>query len=185
MGKRIIYLVLVSVLGSCSTSSKTVVPTAESRALDKMVEARAFTIESDWAQPMLTNSMSSIANSGLLPPGSNAGQISLIGNNNYFKMEGDTVAAYLPYYGERHAGGGYNANTAIEFKGIPKDLKIIKNDKSQSYQMSFDIREDTETYNVTVVLLPNLRSRIKVSSTQRLFISYEGRVSKLAEKEVF
>ena len=62
----------------CGTVSKNTL--AETKALDELVVSKRFEIESDWALPLATNSLNSIANAGLLPPGSSANRISLVGN---------------------------------------------------------------------------------------------------------
>jgi hypothetical protein len=178
-------LLLLLGLGACGGSRVTDRPQEGTTEVDKLVDQKTFRIVSDWAQPLVTNSISQISNSGLLPPGSTAGRINLLGNSNYFRMKGDSVSAYLPYYGERQAGGGYGSNSAIQFKGLPRDLEILKDEKSQGYRMDFDIRDNGENYSVSVLLFPNLKSRITVNSSQRFWISYDGKASDLKEEDAF
>lgn len=177
---RMLITLLLLGIGACGSAPVSRLQPEQTMELDRMVDNKAFRIESDWAQPLLTNSMARIG--GLLPPGSTAGRINLIGNSNYLQMEGDSVAAYLPYYGERQAGGGYGANGAIQFNGIPKGLEINKDTKTQGYRMNFDISEKGENYKVTVQLYPNLKSHITINSSQRFFIRYDGKVKELEEK---
>ena len=104
----------------------------DSKALDELVESRAFRIESDWARAQATRATNAIAGSNLQAPGSSGNRYNLIGNFNYFEMKGDSVMAYLPYYGERQFGNGhYSGDTAIEFKGISRELKVDKNEKKE------------------------------------------------------
>ncbi len=180
---KALYLILSCLLISCSSSENITVTTAQSKALDQLVIQKSFVIESEWASPMATNSINAIANSGLLPPGSTANNISLIGNNNFFKVQGDSIIAYLPYYGERQMSGGYNTNNAIEFKGVPDTYEVTKDEKNKRYILSFEINANTETYRGNVTLFPNLTSTIFINSSHRLPINYRGRVAKLVEKE--
>lgn len=139
-----------------------------------------FEIRSDWALPLATNSLNSIANAGLLPPGSSAGQISLIGNANYVKVMGDSLSVYLPYFGERQMGGGYNSDGAgIEFIGVPKKMEITKDKEKQRYDIRFEFKKDSENFMVIITLLPNLQSTININSSQRFPIRYSGSVETL------
>lgn len=182
---RIGILMVLFVMGACSSTRVSGLSPDQTAVVDKLVDQKSFRIESDWAQPFLTNSMAQISNSGLLPPGSTAGRINLIGNSNYLQMEGDSVSAYLPYYGERQFGGGYASNGAIQFKGLPRGLEVIRDQNSQGYRLEFDIREKGENYSVSVVLFPNLNSRITINSSQRFIINYDGKVTALEEKGTY
>ena len=156
----------------------------QSEVLEKLVEQKSFQIVSDWAQPMNTNAMNSIASSGLLLPGNSGSNISLIANPNYLKMMGDSVAAYLPYFGERQLSGGYGTENAIKFNGLPDKLEVSRNSKKETYAIVFTIKEKSEVYQVTITLFNSLSSHITINSSQRNFIRYIGKVSELPEEEV-
>lgn len=174
---------LLLTVWACGSSSKMIEPTAESGKLDEMIDQKSFEIVSEWAMPMMTNSINSIGNAGLFPPGSAGSRITLIGNPNYLRVFGDSVSAYLPYYGERQMGGGYNSTTtAIKFKGIPKDFEITKDGKDNSYDVSFEINDKMENYNVNLKLFRNLTGSISVNSSQRFQIRYSGDVAAIAEE---
>ncbi|TDQ25559.1 DUF4251 domain-containing protein [Tenacibaculum caenipelagi] len=183
MRKYSILICMVFILFSCASSKNTT--QAEIDNLKTLIQSKTFEIESEWAEPQVTYAMTQIANAGMLPTGSNAGNISLIGNSNFFRMKGDTVAAYLPYFGERQAGGSYGGrDSGIEFEGVPKDL-VISEDKENSYKINFKIKDKnttTENYNVVVRVYPSLSSTIYVNSTQKRSISYRGRVIASTEK---
>lgn len=183
--KRFVFLVsMIFVLFSCASSKNTT--QAEIDNLNALIESKTFEIEAEWAEPMVTNTMAQIANAGLLPIGSNAGNINLTGNSNFFRMKGDTVAAYLPYFGERQAGGAYGGrDIGIEFEGVPEDL-VISEDKENSHKISFKIKDKnttTENYNVIVRVYPSLSSTIYVNSTQKNSIRYRGKVQKTSEEK--
>ncbi|WP_343486290.1 DUF4251 domain-containing protein [Allomuricauda sp. d1] len=175
--------VLVAFALGC-TGTKSKLSAEEQQKFDRMVQQEPIEFEADWAMPMTTNSINQISNAGLLPPGSTAGRINLIGNVNYLKIKNDSVMAHLPYYGERQMGGGYNQNkTGIQFEGKAKNLEIQKDKKSGGYQIKFNISEKTEDYQVSMRVFPNLNTFVNVNSNQRFTISYQGHVKALSSDE--
>ncbi|MFT4830735.1 MAG: hypothetical protein ACI815_000371 [Psychroserpens sp.] len=174
---NILTLLMLAILIGCGTSSKTVSSAAQIQQLEDLVASKSFQIQSDWAMPLMTNSLNSISNAGLLPAGSSGSQISLIGNSNFLMLEGDTISAYLPYFGERQMGGGYSTtDNAIQFKGIPEKYEVTKNEKTQSKEISFNIDNRTESFRVFITLSPNFSSTINVNSSHRFSIRYKGEV---------
>jgi len=133
-----------------------------------------ITIESNWAYPQNPNI---IYNAGFMPPGSGVGNINLIGNHNYFKIIKDSLSIRLPYFGVRQMGGGYNTdNAGINFDGIPSNFKSSFNSKKNIYQYNFDVRNKTESFQIFLVIFPNLSTDIRVNTNQRTSISYQGNV---------
>ncbi len=163
--------------GCASSKSETVV---NNTVLDSLVAQRNFRIESQMAYPQLTSGLVSIANAGLLQPGSSAGAISLIGNPNYIIIKNDSISGYLPYYGERQMGAiPGDTNAGIEFENIAKEYSVEKG-KKNSYVIKFKIQDkqnNTETYQVTLQLYPSMRSDIRVNSSHRFQIQYRGTIS--------
>ena len=158
--------------------------TGQSQRLDELVSERHFVIRSDKAMPMATASLNSISNAGLFPPGSSASQISLIGNPNHVKVMGDSVAIYLPYYGERQMGGGYNSDgPGIELEGVPDVMEITKNGEKQRYTIQIEMKKATERFDIEVILFPNRNSIISVNSSQRFPIRYSGTVQEIPDDE--
>ena len=184
MIKGFVVLGLLVVIWGCGSTQNTGNSAIQNRVLEQMVKQKSFQIVSEWAQPMNTNAMNRIAGSGLLLPGNSGSNISLIANPNYLKMMGDSVAAYLPYFGERQLSGGYGVANAIEFKGLPDKLKTAWNSKKETYTISFTIKEKSEVFQVTITLFNSLASHITINSSQRNFIRYIGKVSELPKEEV-
>ena len=169
--KAVIILMLMMSCGSAKLLTE-----AQKLELQAWGIEKAFIIESDWAKPMPTAALNAIANSGILGLGNSAGSINLIGNVNYFKMKGDTISGYLPYYGERYVSGGYNNNLAIEFSDIPYRKEITWTEQKQRTEMRFKIhqKDDNENYDIFIMIYSNNSTRIDVSSSERSFITYEG-----------
>ncbi|WP_378174144.1 DUF4251 domain-containing protein [Aquimarina sp. SS2-1] len=178
-------LLIGGMLIGCNSTKKTVEPTPKSEALEAMIAKKAFKIESDWMYPLATTSMNVIANSGLLPPGSTVNGISLIGNPNYIKFYGDSIAMDLPFYGERQLPGQYTRNEGgIIFSGIPDQYEVTKDEKKQQHMIKFTVKNNRESYRVTITLFPNWSSDINVNSTHRTSIRYRGTVSALESDKV-
>ncbi|GAA4271524.1 DUF4251 domain-containing protein [Aquimarina gracilis] len=181
--KAIIFIVCCAFI-SCNSSKNPAEEAAKMQVLDQLMAQNDFQIESNWAHPLVSNSITSIANSRLLPPGSTAGAIDIFGNPNYLRVMGDSISMYLPYYGERQLAATYN-NTiiAIKYDGKPDNIKIEKNEKKQTYELQFIAKGDRETYRVFIKLTPNLTSMISVNSSHRTPISYKGNISKIPKND--
>jgi hypothetical protein len=133
---------------------------------------------------MASQSFNSIANAGLLPPGSTASRIDIAGTGGYFRLVGNSVKANLPFFGERRMGGGYNQNqTGIEFDGIAQDLSISDMKKGDGKTIRFNIKEKTESYQVIAQLYPGGTARLTVSSSHRTNMWYQGNVSEYKAKD--
>lgn len=179
--KYLIVLMAGIVIG-CGTSSQTISSQAQVKQLDELVSSRSFQIQSDWAIPLMTRSMNSISNAGLLPVGSSGSQINLIGNTNFLKVEGDSISAYLPYYGERQMGAGYtNNDNAIQFNGIPENYEVTEDEKTGSKLITFNIANTTESFRVFITVSPGLSSTINVNSSERFSIRYRGEVERVTK----
>ena len=176
--KSISVFMLILVFG-CASSSKFSATAEEKEFLNTLIANRSFEINADWASPMATQSLTSVANAGLIPPGSTVTRINITGTASYLRIMGDSVKAQLPYYGERQMGGGiYNQNkTGIQFEGIPRDFSVLSNPKSNGQTMKFTISENGESFDVTAELFPSLSSTITIASSHRTTIWYNGFLS--------
>ena len=152
--------------------------------LNEWVNNRNFEIESNFAMPMNTAAVNAVLNSGILGPGNNSNQISLIGTPNYLRIKGDSIEANLPYFGERRMGGGYNTRDAgITIDGLLKDYRVET--KRGMYVIRFDAKDTqgNEMYSFILNLSPNQNANMSVNSTQRSNIQFRGRVEAIKEAE--
>lgn len=184
MKNSLFILGLIVIFWGCRSSEKAATQGLENQVLENLVSKKSFLIESDWAQPSTNNAMNSVANSGLFLPGSSGSNINLTGNPNYLKVYGDTVSAYLPYFGVQQISAGYGTGSAIEFKGIPENWTTRRNTKKNSHDITFTIRQETEVFQVSLTLYPNLTSHVHINSAQRNFIKYLGKVSELPKEDI-
>lgn len=175
-----IYLIGLILLSSCATAK--IVDNSE---IKQIVSLQTFNLESDAAQPLFTVGMSQIENSGLLGPGNSAGNISLVGNSNFLKIMRDSITSYLPYYGEQRSSVSYGTdNGAIELEGEILNYNSVWDDKKQHYTIRFQAKSNNELFDVRIILYPNLKSYITLSSSARTSITYIGKVSGIKDDEV-
>ncbi|NAS30650.1 DUF4251 domain-containing protein [Flavobacteriaceae bacterium R38] len=183
---RVFLLFFSIVLMSCSSSRQSVDAT-QSGNLDDLIAKKEFRIDATQAFPIVTTSSNAVISALTLPNGSNAGNIRLVGQTAYIKMENDIIEGHLPYYGERRlvTSTFNNSNNGIRFKGTPEKLTITKKTKNR-YKINFNIGSDldTETFQVSMTLFPNNNCSISINSTHRTSISYSGVISEDKEEEV-
>lgn len=156
-------ILLIAVLSfSCGSSMDR---SSESMAnLQQLIDQKHFEIENDWAMPL------------------RGSQINLIGNPNYIRFKNDSVELFLPYFGVRQSGGGYNSESGIKYEGIAQDLQIRKN-KAGNTEILFEGEQKSENLDFRIILYPNLNAQTHVNSSQRDPISYKGEIHEWQEKE--
>lgn len=166
---------LIVLLYSCASTSRRSTAGPGMEALGERVSSRSYEIQATWAFPLMTQGITQVANSGLLMPGSNANRIDLMGNSNYFRVEGDSVLINLPYFGERQIGGGYgNTDVGINFEGVPLSYELKKEEKQDRFTAEIRVRDEIETLVINLFLFPSGKADINVNSTHRSSIRYTG-----------
>ncbi len=105
MNFRSLYLIIALIsVQSCGSSTDA----TKISKTSQLVESREFEIEHEWLIPM------------------GGSRINLIGNPNFIRFEKDSVDLFLPFFGERFSGGGYNSEGGIIYNGPLNDLEISK-----------------------------------------------------------
>lgn len=168
---RIVLLFVITGFISC-VSAKHSVTGAEKSFLEKIVSEKKFEVVFDNANPLAVNRL--IALEGLLPPGSNAASINLVGNSNYFRVEKDSLSMYIPYYGEQQIARGYNEDPGIKFNGKPTKTAITYNSKKEAYIIKYWAKSAIENYMLTLTLYANKSAFLSVNSSHRTNINYNG-----------
>ncbi|MDP5060524.1 MAG: DUF4251 domain-containing protein [Maribacter sp.] len=176
----LVFIFAYSVLLGCS-SSKNVI--SDTHAIHDLVASKQIEFIATSTNPTVTQSLTAVANSGLIPPGSTISRIDLTGTGNYLKIFGDSVSANLPYYGERQFGGGYGATSGIEFKGLPEHYTQAFNSDKQKYVISFQVSDKSDRYTVYIDIYPNKSSLVSVNMANRNAIQYNGNVNAIKEEE--
>lgn len=131
------------------------------REMVEKVQDLEFEIENQWANPV------------------KYGRVNLLGNPNYIKFEGDSVDLFLPFFGERHSGGGYGSQGAIEYEGPLQDLQIEEREDKKRIHIYFQGRQDSEILNFRITIFPNGNTNTSVTSSQRDQIDYDGKIQRI------
>lgn len=176
----LIIIITLIIFSSCSSSKNVPLTPEQKIKLDQLVEDKNFEINSNWAYPLPSTALNSVANSGLLAPGNTANRINLIGNTNFLIIKGDSIKAQLPYYGERRIVTNYNSNNVgIALNGLLKEWKAEFHEQKKLYSLRFQANQGTENYDIRITIFPNKKTDINVNSTHRNNISYSGTVKSL------
>ncbi|WP_245686445.1 DUF4251 domain-containing protein [Psychroflexus sediminis] len=167
----------VMIFTSCGNSRE--YTSDDFKKLDQIIQDHYFEIEAEWARPLVTSALIQLDNVGLFAPGDNASQINISGESSHLRFQGVTVIADLPYFGERQMGGGYNNSSGIKFEAKPEELEILKEKTKNQYLIKFNITENTENFKILLIVYPNFKSTLNISSSQRNPISYRGHLNDL------
>lgn len=155
MFNYIYILGLILFLQSCGSS----VDAAKVVETNQLVESMQFKIQHDWANSIV------------------GGRINLISNPNFIRFKEDSVNLFLPYFGERHSGGGYNTEGGLVYEGPLEELEVST--ENRNIQIEFSADQGTERLNFIITVYPEGSVDTKVNSSERSFISYQGEISEL------
>lgn len=90
-------------------------------------------------------------------------------------MDG-TYEADLPYFGRAYTAT-YGGDGGINFNGTPEDLKIEKNDRKSTVNVSFSIAGEKDRYTVSLEVGSGGYGTLNINSQNRQSISYYGTVT--------
>ncbi|MEL6484519.1 MAG: hypothetical protein AAFP96_06705, partial [Bacteroidota bacterium] len=119
-----VSMVTVFLTVGCS-SSKSIETSSTENMPNPFAEGETLFFVAKAAKPTVTNAYGNIADSGLLPIGSNAGVLDLNGQGNFLKIKGDSVICSLTYAGERQLISGYNEiDNGINVEDVMRDMTV-------------------------------------------------------------
>jgi hypothetical protein len=180
--KGFVFMALAMLLSSCG-SSKTQATAEQLAQLQSLVESRNFSFEAEFALPQTSQAYVGAANATLARAGGNTlSRISLVGEGYFLTMKGDSVEAYLPYYGVRDNFSEYGRPDGIELDSEIENLKHAKKN-SGAYQIRFDARKKTERFQITLDMFAGGKANLLIYSGQRDAIRYEGKTVPASEME--
>lgn len=179
-----VFLVLLLVCSSCG-SGKDAVTEATKAKVDQMIANREFEFTGQWAMPLSGNDMNQLWNAGLLPPGDTPNRINLIGNYNFLKVNRDSVSAYLPFFGGQQFNVNVNSrDQAIQFEEEVTDLQVTYDERKERYDIRFSASKGQHGYVLFLTVLSNATATLRVNSSTRDNISYQGSIKALSPEEV-
>ncbi len=152
--------------------------------LKTLVATKSFIFNAETAYPMQTYAVMQVNNALLRNTGNSAGRISLTGNGDFIKVNGDTVKATLAYFGEVRIVTSLDPRDAgINFDGEPYSYEVTANEKKQTVKVAFEVKESTEQFSVIMQLYPNKRVTVFITTVNRASIRYDGQLKELDETE--
>lgn len=177
------YLLIALLIFSCG-SGKDTVSEARKEAVREMIESRQFEFTGDWAIPMSGNDMNQVWRAGLLQPGDSPNRINLIGNYNFLKVNKDSISAFLPFYGGQQFNVNVNSrDQAIQFEEVAKDLQVTYDERKERYDIRFSASKGNHGYVVFLTVLSNATANLRISSSTRDNISYQGSIKRLKAED--
>ena len=150
--------------------------------LKTLVATKSFVFNAETAYPMQTYAVMQVNNALLRNTGNSAGRISLTGNGDFIRVNGDTVQATLAYFGEVRIVTSLDPRDAgINFDGEPYSYEVTANEKKQTVKVAFEVKESTEQFSVIMQLYPNKRVTVFINTVNRASIRYDGQLKELDE----
>ncbi|SHG22151.1 protein of unknown function [Salegentibacter echinorum] len=160
-----IFIVLILIFLGCGSAQDSAEKIAERERTAELISSGEFEINNTWALPM------------------SGGQVNLIGNTNYIRFKTDSVELFLPYFGVRYSGGGYNAEGGIAYKGSAKNFESYRDEDKDRQVIKFEAKKGTENFTFRINVFSNGKTSTNVNTTQRSNISYRGEIKALESKE--
>lgn len=176
---RLSGLVLLLLVIGCGSAKKGTASPTELAYLKELIAGKSFKFIAIRAHPMPSQAFNAVANSGILPPGSNAGVIDLSTTANFVEVLGDSISGNLPFYGERRFSAGPGTQSGIRFEDIAKSYKANFNTKQQRYDIQITVQGEQELFELQLNAFPSGRTDLSVMSNHRTTIRYEGRLEPL------
>jgi len=168
--KKRVFIVLFLGLCFLSTSAQSkkekreALKEKEYQEAKKLIESKKIEFEADWALAQL------------------GARINLIGNPNYLRIKGDSLFAFLPYFGVRTGGGGgYGDSGGIEVSDIMKNYKVEYDSDKRRIILEFSAKGKQESIDFYMTVFGGGSSTVSVRSTTRSSISYDGKTMVLKE----
>ncbi|WP_189663025.1 DUF4251 domain-containing protein [Polaribacter sp. IC073] len=168
---RIAILSILVIFMSCASAKNTFTST-EINNLIGTVASKNIEATFNWAQPTGLSNVRGF--NKLLPPGSSANNINLIGNANFFRIKNDSIHIDLPYYGEQQMSTGYTSGSGIKFEGKASETSKVYNERKGAYIIAYSVQAKDENYEIMLTLYANNKSNLNVNSSHRSNISYNG-----------
>ncbi|OAB77986.1 DUF4251 domain-containing protein [Cochleicola gelatinilyticus] len=159
--KLIGYIIVCALLYSCGTTetSPEAIAAQNKRLsqIESQLKENGLEIEFDWARP------------------TSGSQVNLISNPNGLEIKGDTIIAYLPYFGVRQIAD-YNGEGGIKFTSVAENKVIANNEDKGALAIQFNVSDTREQFQFNLTIFGNGKCLLNVNSSERDFIQYQGRV---------
>jgi len=107
--------------------------------------------------------------------------IDLTTNYGFIKILNENSEGDMPFFG-RGFNVAYGGDGGINFNGEIINKKMEINEQKKSIQYSFEVK-DKDHFRIHMEITYGGGASVNVTSNNRSFISYNGKISKIEEKE--
>lgn len=143
--------------------------------LKTLVDSKQMIFKAQVAYPFQTNDVIEVSNVLMRQTENANGRFSLSANEDYLEFKNDFAKGRLSFFGElRTAGYSDSRDTQIEFDNLVQDYKVKINEKKKSILISFKVKNETEQFNIKLLLFPNQKGNLIVFGSNRTTIRYDG-----------
>ena len=111
----------------------------------------------------------------------NGMRIDLSSSSNQMEIKKDSANASMQFFGEVRSIG-FKDEGGIVFDNIIKDYKLAYNDKKQRIQISFNVRNKTENFDISILVHKSGFAYVDIFSSHRSTINYEGNLSSIKKE---
>lgn len=173
--KKLTFLLGLSVSIALTATAQT-----DKATTAKIVAEKSYTFVATSAFPSNAAEINSILSK--MPGATGGGNINLSGSNYDVKITGDSVVAYLPYYGR-----SYNAPIGNEdsgFKFTSKNFSYTNEKRKKGgWQVAINSKDAKENPRMVLTIAENGYASLVVSSNNKPSISYNGYLVEIGKKD--
>lgn len=178
MKTRLLIGIIALFIFNCGSSKSEAELIAEQKAykeLIKEVDSKNVRFDAQTAFPFQTNDVIVITNALMAQTENGNGRFSLSGNEDFLEIRQDSAKAELSYFGEIRTASYADDNDAnIKFNNVIEEYNVSENEKKKTVTITFKVRNDTEQFNVKMILFPSKKANIAIFGSNRTTIQYRG-----------
>jgi len=136
----------------------------EYKHIQTLIDSKSFEFVADWATTQKGR------------------RINLIGNSNYFRIEGTKTEADLPYYGVAQSIS-YGGDAGINFDCDFSNYEVSKVDKKKKIIIKGNASDGSEKFGLTLTVYHNGNASLYINSSSRNGITYDGKLKEKTNKK--
>lgn len=157
-------------------------PQAAVKSTDQVVATKSYPLkiafQADFAVPTPEQGAAMDNRAGFWQPGGT--RINTQGQGYFLTLDGNSVNADLPYYGQRDLFRDMYGDLGITFddKAL-ENITYGRTSDNKVVALEFNVRRNSERFHVQLVIMPSKKAYLTLNSPQRKTIRYEGTVASL------
>lgn len=136
----------------------------EYKHIQTVIDSKSFEFVADWATTQKGR------------------RVNLLGNANYFRIDGVNGEADLPYYGVAQTIS-YSGDAGINFNCEISDYEVTHNEKKKRIVIKGKASKGSENFGLTLTVYHSGKSSLYISSSNRNSITYDGKLTKKTSKK--